>query len=81
MSATRPIFEIYVDDDRYGVPTLHLVPADDEAEAREIVDRLLSENAHHLGAELYLEGRLLAGLGSFAERPRQRLQDSSSALQ
>ncbi len=66
----RPIFEIYVDDDRYAVPTLHLVAADSEADARLIVDALMDENAHHLGVELCHEGRLLLRLGSLAETPR-----------
>jgi hypothetical protein len=66
----RPIFEIYVDDDRYAVPTLHLVPADDEATAREIVSRLLEENAHHRGAELCFEGQLILGVGTFEVAPR-----------
>jgi hypothetical protein len=71
MSATtRPMFEIYVDDDRYAVPTLHLVSANDESAARHVVDLLLSENPHHLGAELYFEGRLICGVGSFALTPR-----------
>jgi len=78
MSAPRPIFEIYVDDDRYSVPTLHLAPAADEFEALEIITRLLGENDHHLGAELYLDGMRLAGIGSFAETPRQRPEESAA---
>lgn len=68
----RPIFEIYLDDSRYAVPTLHLVPADDSAAARQIVQRMIDESEHHLGAELCFDGELLASLGTFAERPRQR---------
>jgi hypothetical protein len=61
-------FEIYVDDDRYAVPTLHLVVAYDESMATTIAERLVAESPHHLGAELCLEGRRVAGLGSFAVR-------------
>ena len=68
----RPIFEIYLDDSRYAVPTLHLVPADDSTTARQIVQRMIDESEHHLGAELCYDGELLAALGTFAERPRQR---------
>lgn len=68
----RPIFEIYLDDSRYAVPTLHLVPADDEVTAQQIVQRMIDESEHHLGAEICFDGRLLAALGTFAERPRQR---------
>ena len=66
----RPIFEIYVHDDRYAVPTLHLVPAQDAAAARAILDRLLQENAHHLGGEVCLEGRILMGMGTLAQSLR-----------
>ncbi len=72
MPPMRPIFEIYVDDDRYAVPTLHLIPADDEADALQVVERLLNENRHYRGAELCFEGRLLAAQGSFMERARRR---------
>lgn len=69
MSAQSPdTFEIYVDDDRYSVPTLHLITASTLAHARDAAERILRESAHHLGAELRLEGERLAGLGSFATR-------------
>ena len=61
-------FEFYLDDDRYGVPTLHLVAADDESAALAVARRLLEENAHHRGVEICLEGERLTGLGSFATR-------------
>jgi hypothetical protein len=53
-----------------SVPTLHLVSANDESAARDVVALLLGENPHHLGAELYFEGRLICGVGSFALIPR-----------
>jgi hypothetical protein len=65
------MFEIYLDDSRYAVPTLYLVPADDEATARQIAARMLEESSHHLGAELCYDGQLLAALGTFAIRPRR----------
>ena len=61
-------FELYVDDDRYSVPTLHLIMASTEAHAREAAERILKESAHHLGAGLRHGGERLAGLGSFATR-------------
>jgi hypothetical protein len=61
-------FEIYVDDDRYAVPTLHLVVADDPAMAHAIAQRLIDDSPHHLGAEICLDGERLDGLGSFALR-------------
>lgn len=61
-------FEIYVDDDRYSVPTLHLIAALTAAQAREAAERILRESDHHIGAELRLAGERLEGLGSFATR-------------
>lgn len=61
-------FEIFVDDDRYAVPTLHLVPVEGEAVALKIARRLLAESPHHLGVELCQDGRRLVGLGSLACR-------------
>ena len=59
-------FEVYLDDDRYAVPTLHLIMADDQEKARIIVERMLDDSPHHRGAEICLAGRRLVGLGSFA---------------
>ena len=61
-------FEIFIDDDRYAVPTLYLVTAPDEARALTLAERMVAESPHHLGAELCLDGRRLAGIGSFAMR-------------
>ena len=61
-------FEIYLDDDRYAVPTLHLVVADDPAMAFVMAERLIADSPHHLGAEICLDGRRVAGLGSYATR-------------
>jgi hypothetical protein len=69
-------FELYVDDDRYAVPTLHLIFAWSRVAALEIADGLLRESEHHLGAELRQGGEKLAGLGSFATlhpAPRPRM--------
>jgi hypothetical protein len=57
-------YELYLDDDRYAVPTLHLIPARDEARAVEIASRLLAESPHHRGAELCQGGERIAVLGA-----------------
>ena len=67
-SQSPETFELYVDDDRYSVPTLHLIAALTAAQAREAAERILRESHHHLGAELRLAGERLDGLGSFATR-------------
>src|SRR5688572_19892493 len=61
-------FEIYLDDDRYAVPTLHFVVVDDQAIALAIARRLIDDSPHHLGAEICREGERVAGLGTFALR-------------
>ena len=60
-------YEIYVDDDRYKVPSLYLITANSEARARAIADELWRSSPHHQGVELRRDGRHLAGLGSLAD--------------
>ena len=59
-SLLRQCYELYLDDDRYVVPTLHLIVTSDAQSARRTAERLLNENSHHLGAELWRQGRRLA---------------------
>jgi hypothetical protein len=47
-----PTYEVFVEDSRYAVPTLHLIQAADEAAARLQAQRLLAESRHHLAVEL-----------------------------
>lgn len=61
-------FEIFVHDDRYSVPTLHLLAVSDEAAARVAAEALLQVSAHHQGVELCQGGRRIAALGTCAER-------------
>jgi hypothetical protein len=63
-------FEAFVHDDRYSVPTLHLVAALDEAMARSVADELLRASPHHLGVELCRNGQQLAAIGVCAVRKR-----------
>ena len=56
-------FEAFVHDDRYTVPTLHLVSAADEAGARAVADNLLRASPHHMGVELCRNGEQLLALG------------------
>ena len=69
-------FEVYIDDSRYSVPTLHLIAAD-EAGAIEAVRRMLDDSPYHLGAELCLDGVRLIGLGSYADG-RAALEDRAA---
>ena len=59
-------FELYVDDDRYRVPTLRFLRAMNEAQARHIAAQLFRESPHHLGVEVRLRDRRVDALGTFA---------------
>jgi hypothetical protein len=59
-------FEIYIDDDRYSVPSLYLITAANEAGAREAARKLLRDSEHHLGVDLRSDGARLLALGSYA---------------
>jgi hypothetical protein len=59
-------YEVYVDDNRYQVPSLYLISASDEARARAIADEVWRSSAHHRGVELRRDGERLLGLGSLA---------------
>jgi len=75
-------FEVYVDDDRYKVPSLYLISASNEARARAIVDELWRNSDHHQGVELRRDGERLWGLGSLADgapMARQSAPESSGS--
>lgn len=59
-------FEIFVDDDRYSVPTLYLISAEDELEARRTALSVLQASDHHTGVELCRDGDRIMRLGTFA---------------
>jgi hypothetical protein len=66
-NAAMPTFEVYIDDDRYAVPSLYLISVGSEAAARAAVQRLLDESPHHQGVELRCEGERIFGAGSYAK--------------
>ena len=57
-------FQIYIDDNRYTVPTLHVATLTGEERALAIAEKLLAESEHHIGVEVAEDGRRLFGLGS-----------------
>jgi hypothetical protein len=59
-------FEIYIDDDRYSVPSLYLISAASEAGARDMAHSILRDSEHHRGVELRRDGEPLLALGSYA---------------
>jgi hypothetical protein len=61
-----PVFELYIDDDRYAVPSLYLITAITEAEARAEAEGVWDNSDHHLGVELRRDGERIYALGSMA---------------
>jgi hypothetical protein len=61
-----PDFEVFIDDDRYSVPSLYLITANSEARARAKAEELLRASDHHHGIELRQDGERIFALGSFA---------------
>ncbi len=59
-------FEIYVDDNRYSVPSLYLITAANEARARALAAKALHDSEHHQGVELLRNGERIFALGSLA---------------
>lgn len=54
LSPAALAYELYVHDERYAVPTLHLLSADTEFEARRLARACLAETRHHQRVELWL---------------------------
>jgi hypothetical protein len=61
-------FEFYVDDDRYSVPSLHLMDAADIDEARALAEALLEGSPHHLGIEVRCGDEQLFAIGATSLR-------------
>ena len=59
-----PDFEIYVDDDRYSVPSLYLITARSDVRATVVAEELWRSSEHHQGVELRRNGERLFGAGS-----------------
>ena len=63
-------FELFVHDDRYSVPTLHLLSLAGAAVARTAAEALLDSSPHYLGVELCHDGEQILTLGLCPERSR-----------
>jgi hypothetical protein len=59
-------FQVYLDDERYAVPTLHLVSAASLARAIELAEALWREGPHHRGVELRSGDTVLYAAGSMS---------------
>jgi hypothetical protein len=63
-------FTVYIEDDRYSVPTLNVISLRDDVRAREWAEGAMQENPHYRGVEVCEDGERLFGVGSLAERAR-----------
>jgi hypothetical protein len=54
---TVKIFTLYVDDDRYSVPTLFTVDVHDDAGAMAFATELLNSSPHYLAVEVWDDDR------------------------
>jgi len=70
-----PDFEVYIDDDRYSVPSLYLITAPSDARARAMAEELLVSSDYHRGVELRRNGEHIFGLGSFGLSPQPGSDD------
>ena len=61
-------FNIFVEDDRYAVPTLRFFVEAEGLPPDELAARVLAENEHHIGVEVRQGDRRVVALGACAER-------------
>lgn len=60
-------FEVYVHDDRYSVPTLHLPETGEKSAVVQWTVRYLGESHHHVWAEIWRDNACVARLGTVRE--------------
>lgn len=64
-------YEVYVYDDRYSVPTLHFIAADDAASVAETARSILLESPHHRRVEVWRsDERVFAAAQAGEAQPR-----------
>ena len=71
-------FEVFIDDDRYSVPTLYLITAEDAKQAKALAESIWRESRHHRGVELRRSGERLYGAGSFTFSCESGAQDMAA---
>jgi hypothetical protein len=73
-------FEVYIDDDRYSVPSLYLITALSDVRAQVVAEELWRSSEHHRGVELRSDGEPIFGAGTLglSARPASDCQESPS---
>lgn len=56
------VYTIYIEDDRYSVPTIDILTADDDARARVLAHGRLISSPHYLSAEVWEDERVVCVL-------------------
>jgi hypothetical protein len=74
-------YALYVEDDRYSIPTLVLVPAASDGRAKAKATELLLESPHHLSVEVSRNGITLFTVGDKRGRYDGSRDDQSQSPQ
>lgn len=53
------VYTIYIEDDRYSVPTIDILMADDDGHARVLGEARLTSSPHYLSAEIWEDERVV----------------------
>lgn len=56
------IYTIYIEDDRYSVPTIDILSADDDGHARVLAQGRLVSSPHYLSVEAWEDDRVVCVL-------------------
>lgn len=64
-----PIYELYIDDSRYTVPTLSFITAASDNQARDHAKSLLRNSPHYVRIDVSVDGATLFTVDH--ERPRE----------
>jgi hypothetical protein len=60
--------QLFITDDRYTVPTLHIIQIEGIAAVGEMAERLLASNVHYLAVEVFDGGVCVCAVGEARDR-------------
>jgi len=55
------VYTLYIEDDRYSVPTIDILSADTDAEAMTLAAERLASSPHYLSVEVWADDRYVGG--------------------
>ena len=56
------VYTIYIEDDRYSVPTIDILLADDDTHAQVLAAGRLISSPHYTGVEVWQDDRIVCAL-------------------